>query len=615
MKIKRYQRGGLYYTPFFRDSVKQSTQQNVPATASKKEENFIQKEIVDVLKENGLPSDVDLFLKITNTFLNKGASIWGSDADYDLSDLVKIQSMANKVRHNAELHQKAVERLYSEDSGSEAAITNRGQIYVIGEDGLKTVSSTEYKNNMDKYQVLTNADLITLRESDENLSYRSDILNDLSNSVGMNSIMEQINKTISEFGTYKSEQSTSRYTYKEKQQIEDGLQALLSLGPDGYHSLDETISASDQGYKDAESMEAALKYLYSTLGQSMKNTLNAKAAVDGTNAIDFLQQAIILNTNHEYSREISPKYIGDAVKVQGGGNGSSSPKQIEMSRVESIVTGQVTDITPITIHSSQGHTGLTINAQLYGQFQDRQGDQIGMGTMRDVLKRDQLGSNIMMNSISIGDQLVNEVDLNSILYDGTSSIARTMLPIDKQEYAATGKIKPDLDAVRRFEIFLDWIEEGNGISENAVIMKQQELGLNLQKTPNGWTFSKNDCRPFLLANGYTSSKAVDVDKESNWLYRLSGNEGSKIFEIYRNYLNYGDETPSKNERRADFDGGWFGIGDAKSMFKGTIFMPLYEDASIATITTNNQLTSQDNYIDIFNRKQAARQQAAIKTNF
>ena len=65
MKIFRYQSGGIYYTPFFGNKSTQEVKTN-----DTKEENLLKKEIIGVLKENGLPSDVDLFLNSANRLLS-----------------------------------------------------------------------------------------------------------------------------------------------------------------------------------------------------------------------------------------------------------------------------------------------------------------------------------------------------------------------------------------------------------------------------------------------------------------------------------------------------------------------------------------------------------------
>ena len=113
-------------------------------------------------------------------------------------------------------------------------------MYVYSEnDGISTVDPSEYYSNKDKYQALTNSQLLSLREHQPELAYRQDILNNLSNSVGMESIVNYLKGVIKDFGT----KTIEGYTLKNKEQIEDGFRSLLMGGPDGYYK----ITNKDQG--------------------------------------------------------------------------------------------------------------------------------------------------------------------------------------------------------------------------------------------------------------------------------------------------------------------------------------------------------------------------------
>jgi hypothetical protein len=121
MKIK-YQSGGVVaYTPFIPNS---GTSPQPSATPETKQEKItgIQKEIVDVLKESGIQSDVDTFLSQANAFLTKskslsGVSLFGGEnTDYSMSDLVSVLSMANKVKQNKLQHTEATKRLDNQDA-------------------------------------------------------------------------------------------------------------------------------------------------------------------------------------------------------------------------------------------------------------------------------------------------------------------------------------------------------------------------------------------------------------------------------------------------------------------------------------------------------------------
>ena len=132
MKIKRYQNGGISYTPFFRDAAEPTqVATQTSKTSENKEEQLIQKEIINVLKENGLPNDVDYFLDRANSFLRKSQNLGelfvsGQSNQYDMSDLIRLQSLANRIKHNNELHETASEQIIKEGSGSEVAISNEG---------------------------------------------------------------------------------------------------------------------------------------------------------------------------------------------------------------------------------------------------------------------------------------------------------------------------------------------------------------------------------------------------------------------------------------------------------------------------------------------------------
>lgn len=627
MKIKRYQTGGIYYTPFFRDSINQQESQSIVNTTSRKdkEDNLVQKEIINVLKENGLPNDVDYFLSKADTFLKKSQNIGSlfntsQNITYDMSDLIRLQSLANRIKHNNVLYEQASNQIIDEGSGSEAAITNTGDLYVIDEDKeIKTITTDTYYNNREKYRVLTNSELIRLREEQPELAFNGSILTDLSNTVGMKSIVDYVKSTIGSFGTNKSSNKFDRYTSKQKAAIEKGFEQLLGFdSPDGVYKVSSNISKDDQGYNDPESLKIAVNYLYRTLPNNMKNILRANAAAEGLNpgniedVQSLLTMAVVEHTNHTNEVEQSLDYDSSASKQSGVGG----PKERweEMTREEMMTTGEGgVKYTPIVISSSKSRNGIKILAQPYGKPLDTSGNQIGMGTIRDVFgEKDRIGSSVALNSVSYGDKILNENDLDHIVYDGVSNIERAYLPINQTIYASTGKIVPDLDAIRRYEEFREWLNDGYGILPNSVAVKLAELNLDLVQDPNTKEWVFRDIKPFFMVNGYASDKAVDLDDNSEWIDHVDREQGSRIFDLYSKYINYGSNVASKSKRRDDFSGGWF--GNAGSMYKSIIFLPI-TDAAIATVTSNHQLTSSNNFVDILNKRNIAEERQSIQTNF
>jgi hypothetical protein len=127
MQIKKHQLGGIAYTPYIRESGAQTSSASPKSGKAQKDEgDEIQKAIIKVLLENkGLPNDVDYFLSKANALMMNSVDIYGNE-NYVMSDLIKLQSLANDIHHNQTAHTDAVSRLETEDSGSEVAITNRG---------------------------------------------------------------------------------------------------------------------------------------------------------------------------------------------------------------------------------------------------------------------------------------------------------------------------------------------------------------------------------------------------------------------------------------------------------------------------------------------------------
>ncbi len=611
MELKRYQTGGVFYTPFFRDA----EVQQVASTAKDgdKEENLIQKETIDLISEKGLPNDRRYFAMAANKFLvgsQNLSSIFGDggSGQYSLSKLIKLQTMANEMRYNNELYKNALSQITKEGSGSEAAVSNDGNLYAIDKDrNVKTLT----------YYVLTNNQLMQLRANQDDLANHDEILSDLNNTVGIKSIVDYVKQTISSFGTNKSSNKFDKFTVKEKDQIERGFEELLSVAPDGIYKVSGKTTVSDQGFSNDENMQFAVNYLYRTLPTNMKNVLRANVASEGGNPNDIkdvqslLVMAITEHTDHSRDFEQSVDYQSDMTKASNVGAGAQE-KEDKLNREQMIFAGKQVKPELITIGASSDHGGIQVLSQRMGNPQDKNGAQLGLGTVADVITKDPVGNGIMKNSISFGDKILSENDLRRIVYDGISNYERMYLPIDQQLYVNTGKIAPDLNAYKKFEKFLEWKNAGNGVSNNSIIMKLNELNLDLVQNKDGeWVF--RDAKPFLVLNGYASSKALDFNTNSSWVQHMERSEGKRIFDLYGRIINYGQAAKSKSTYRDDFSGGWFGIGDAGSMYKSAIFMPMLDPGTI-NVATGYEYVNRDTLRDTLNKREQL-EASRIKTNF
>lgn len=280
----------------------------------------------------------------------------------------------------------------------------------------------------------------------------------MSGVIGMKSITDYVKGTIKSFGKTSTSEQFDRYTVKNKGKIEEGFEQLLGMSPDGVYNITSKMKESHQGYSDEDSLMQAVHYLYKTLPTNMKHVLRATAAAEGLDPNDtrssyqLLAMAVAEHTSHESERDTDVKLDAAATK-QTMGEGKAG-KLVEMSGLESIAMGSGTTPEPVTIASSNSKGGIRTFAQPY-PLQDKNGNIVGQGDLKSVLETAEIGNLVDKNSMYFGDHRITDIDLNKIVYDGTSTLHRAYLPIDMNEYANTGLVKPDLGAQKRYEEFIN----------------------------------------------------------------------------------------------------------------------------------------------------------------
>lgn len=628
MKIKRYSMGGLHYTA---DLPSSNNPQSASANtqSAKKEDNTIQKEIINIIKEHGVTNDVNYFTNAVSQMLSSTASMdpFSNSTDYTMAQLLRIQNLANRVKRSSKLYDNAVNRIDAENSDADVAITSTGSLYVQHEGKLKTISASEYSKNPDEYTPVTTGDLIKVREYDPNLVFNTSILTDLSGQVGMKTIIDYLRTTITAYGKIEKTSNNSHYSTKQLNDIDKGLVQMFGNNPVFKNTIKTTVS--DQAYTASASEEershqinAAANYLWSTLNGDMQNVLRANAALrsridKNSSPVDIILQAINAHTDHKIATDIDSDFQKE-LSNSGAGNGSST-KTVEKTREEMMLAGDVVIDQLVPIRSNESKAGLTIQAQSMGRPVDRQGDFIGMSTMTELLNRDQFTHSIDVNSISMGDQILSETDLGRVVYDGTSQISRAVLPYDIGYYNTTGQYKVDFAIIDAFEQFVKWMQKENPQTQNAVIAKLQEMGLagkiSYNHNTNQWEPSNTHL--FFMVNGYASDSYVNGIKDNKWTETLnesgiSKSNGDLLTDRYFNIVQYGTDKPNKKSVKIDDASRSMWLRDWRHIRKSLIFMPVL-DPGIATLTTNNQLMPQSKYFNIGQQRIANQNQ--IKTNF
>ena len=600
------------YTPFVPNMAtsQQTTQTESSSDGPTKITGTMTAEIVKVLQENGIPNDVDMFLKQADTFLARSQSLGslsifgGSDQkEYDVSDMVRIQSLANKVRFNKQLYDAAAKQLTDQNAWSEVALDDQGRMYVYSEDnGIETISPNQFHSNPEAYAPLTNSQLMALRENQPQFSFNQDILNNVSNSVGMESIIDHVKGIVKDFGTTTIE----GYTAKNRDSIEAGFRELLMNGPDGYYKYKNTDQLN-RG--DRNNIEMALNYLYSSLPNNMKQLLRAKTAAEGGDpkSMDTHELLLLALTAHT-SNSRSVDFDSAATNAGGKGSGSESESMIQTSYTTRVATGQdLPEEQWVSILPQGSRAELFASAQDVGPMVKKNGERVEQNNLQ-VLMREVEAFNVAdMRSVTFGDNLVGSGDLNKILWDDASNLTRVWLPYDNVD----GKITPNFQLQKIVDELSEYLSdhvltpmEINDRIQRAFTGTALEGYVKYDSTTGNVQVSKEAMMPFLSFSAYAGDDSLDFNTKSPYLEKVSTDEGYKLTNMYDNFMWYGTQTPAKGQAKTR---------DTRSthrdFYKGNVFIPI-QSGVMGAHMGGDSYAPKSNFVNITQQSQLQRSQRA-----
>lgn len=617
-----FQSGGVVsYTPFIPNSGTASTTSSSKSTEKQDKVEGIQKEIINVLKESGIQSDVDVFLSTAGAFLDRSQHLsnmsifGGDDPDYSMTDLITVLQLANNVKQNKLQWDEAAANLKGQNSWNEAAIASNGYLYVASENGLETVSVNDYHKNRDKYQVLTNSQLLGLREKDPNMAFNSNILKDVAGAISLNKITDQLLDMISKFSTTTRSEYISKTGDNISQSAWNGIQLLIDEGPDGYYKATTKTELNN--------MKSAMDYLWSALGADGQKRLRAEVAVSGgdpnKNRYDLIAQ--MLEHNTDFSQDVNfdksaTEYDPDGDK-KGGSKGSESLTEgtlpIEVAR------GNLTETTyymsPVAQRVSD-KAMMAFKAWNAGQLQDRQGDVLHANNLQDLLPHIYQAKSADTSTVVFGNQLLTAVDTQGIVWDGSSLATRVALP----RKFVNGKQVPDFQLMIDLNELNEWLSDNPGATVLQINQKMQDLtseGIYFDTSTRTYTIDSSRMGLFLSFSGYGSSDLLDITDESKpFLQKISKQNGKQIKDQFNNLVQFGTMSPNKKQVAKNN----FERSEKGDFYYGNIYIPIV-DPMQATLTTKNQYYSKDTFVDSVKQNELgqqliqAQQQSNWKKNF
>ena len=191
--IPKLQQGGaalpfVSWTPV-PDTPYSAAAASTTATKEKKEalkvEDVIPKEMIEALKQKGLPSDMTVFTEsIMSLFNDPVYKMTGQLNPATLSTrYLSIVNKMNNIAFNKELYDKSIDRLQQNGGLYDVAVSNTGRMVVqdLETGQIKQVSPDEYYEKLGSYKAISNGDLAHIRAYNPSMAFSNDVFSVLNN--------------------------------------------------------------------------------------------------------------------------------------------------------------------------------------------------------------------------------------------------------------------------------------------------------------------------------------------------------------------------------------------------------------------------------------------------
>ena len=623
MKIRKYQAGAIIYTPTPTGGQATSTQASASSSsASEKPEKItgtMLKEIMDQLKEDGLPADVEQVLNYAARYLDKSSHLTdmslfgGKDTEYDIKDWINITKLVKEAKWNKELYDDASDKLKAEDAWNDVATDTNGKIWLSNGTNLSKVNVSEYVKEREKLAEIGYVPISYNTLGDLRSRYfgfdKNGMLEDMKAAVGMKSITKQLVDIVTKFeatevSKYKFSQGTDRIrdasgrNYR-LEAVKDGIEALTSGGPSGYYKLTQKTKV------DKSNVEDALNYLWNSLGDSAQNAVRAKLAVEGDNPNNgdavkaFLADIISFHARNKVNVDFdssATNYDPNGTGKKGGNikeENLSAQDTYQIAFVNGEGRDTYVDLTPKaskiyetgTMHTRAIGFGPMVSAKDTTQVL---GDHMNLP---EWFQKSALASSLQIDSITFGNRLLENWELPAIMYEGGQQTYSVYLPYKE----INGKISPDFELFDKYNKYLKAIKD----NPNMPDIEKRSLLSQLQLTGSGIDSSdlknirlKNTMR-FLTFKAVAGDDTIELDSIKNYLGKLDREMG-KLFKVpYNNALKYNTTTPQKNEKVTNKK---FESATAGDFYEGNVYIPV--DVYAGYRTSSNEPVTKSSLTDI-----------------
>lgn len=538
-----------------------------------------------VSKVDGLPNDIRaLVSNLSNMFQMQQLTGTADTADLAstyLSNLYQIK-MAS---YNKKEYDKAYTEVTKNGGLNEYAITTSGQVIVLDEDdNLQPISVSELLKGAGKYRPLTNSNLLYLRAYQPEYINNNQILNTVSNGIGMEQVDKMIREKLSSLGT--SETVRSGYSVKADSYIAQGLNVLSQV--ESAAIAGQTGMTLDGMYKNKiitkdqkQQAEAALQYIYNTLPDNAKTLLSIKAG-NASNPQAGAQEEILQlitsrmdqtnssETTWEGTLEEVTKGPGKSRSGSGSGDdglGSDDIKTDPYYNMSRMIGGNPTSL---SVNKGTNYQ-MDVDGVNYPSIPGFDGKPIGKTSLENLLVSGLQGVVTDKNAITFGNVVLSSTDFDNIMYDGTGG-TMAILPT---KMSASGRKVVDLEALDRWEaankqlrdMGINSIYDQDHQQEVVQVLYQNQLEKLVNVSTGSLDYSA--LGQFMIVDGYAvDNSSKNTFKDSSFVTKVDDN--SEEIPMIEKALS---TDKDQSNYKIDVDN-WYDWNGHDTVYKGSIYIPI-----------------------------------------
>ena len=577
LNIQKLQSGGGFGMLFsaVADPSSNAAKQQAAGTSSSKNEDsgILSKEVLNKLRENGLPNEVDVFEDVLAQLDQKIAS----GKPISPREISEVRKMANRIIKQSDYLDKAIDFADKNESLNDVAVDSNGYIYAVGDSG-KVEKIRFDKFNINKYQALTYGELAEYRRNSPDLINNSDIIKSIGNSIGIEKINKFIQDILDKVG--ESENKTEAYAMLKtilpngpRQMSQQDYDALIALSQaSGQIGLDTLFKTSELNKNS--NVAIAAQYIMSIMPKNMKAQLQGQYISSGGNANDsesyalnLIQLAATAAGNHTHYYSID--YDGQ-LNTQAGNTTTKGQTQ-NLTMLENMVYGTRNQVTwPLTSEKAPQTTMILHGSN--NPLGDNKNQIVKPGPLGTILENEAIGQLVDPQHIYIGSQKINPALLESVLYTGDNGVLTTWFPTD-----GNGNINWGLAA--KFNAIMERCKSDASLTQSDKQSMLQEAGISGTIDADG-TFHSSDpnMEQFYVVNGITSKDVLGKEASSNlYTNKLRNDDKSAALRLIERLYANANHGKAK-DGKVEFQKGFMGWDWTTSLYQAPIIMRAQKQA-------------------------------------